>query len=177
VSAFSCARFNATEVIENMPGQPVVKHVVSIITTFEIRPEWAAYPTPTFWGCPDCQHVCQAHAVDGRNTDGTDRRAGRGDARIPSFPQQKAWWDRNLIQALAYRSESATGLRYIFNEVIYFHVSQTLMVTDLFSITGFDRSQFEFGRRVGTRARRCGNSMARGFGKGYGYRAFSVPSW
>jgi hypothetical protein len=116
------------QVIENMPGQPVVKHVVS--TNYEhlkFAPEWAAaYPDANFWGCPGLSArmpACRTAEIPMVPTRGWKGAQG-------SVLPTKGVVDRNLIKP-AYRSNRHGPA--IFNEVIYFHtVSKTLMVTDLF---------------------------------------------
>jgi hypothetical protein len=124
-------------VIENMPGKPVVQHVVS--TNYEhlkFAPEWAAaYPDAKFWGCPGLAKRMPDMPWTGEMPDGYRPAGWKGAAvESPVLPTTEPWWDRNLIQALHVNMEvnPATG-RPFFNEVVYFHtVSKTLMVTDLF---------------------------------------------
>jgi hypothetical protein len=125
------------QVIENMPGKPVVQHVVS--TNYEhlkFAPEWAAaYPDANFWGCPGLAKRMPDMPWTGEMPDGYRPAGWKGAAvESPVLPTTEPWWDRNLIQALHVNMEvnPATG-RPFFNEVVYFHtVSKTLMVTDLF---------------------------------------------
>jgi hypothetical protein len=92
-------------------------------------------------------------------TDTFDRRVGKVAQESSVLPTTKPWWDRNLIQASVmriYRPRTSATSHFQRSDLLSY-VSKPHGDGSVFTIP-LRPFPPEFERRVGTRARRCGNS-------------------